>query len=44
MTSRKADSGQRIEDSPPTLRLRRIYVAADPWSANNCSCKACFAK
>ena len=19
-------------------------VAADPWSANNCSCKACFAK
>jgi len=33
MTSRKVDSGQRIEDSPATLRLRRIYVAADPWSA-----------
>jgi len=29
MTSREVDSGQRIEDSPPTLRLRRIIVAGD---------------
>ena len=25
------------------IYLRR-NVAADPWSANNCSCKACLAK
>jgi len=30
---KKVDRGQRIEDSPPTLKLRRIYVAADPWFA-----------
>ncbi|MCD6423061.1 MAG: hypothetical protein J7L42_02965, partial [Elusimicrobia bacterium] len=33
VTRKKVDRGQWIEDSPPTLKLRRIYVAADPWSA-----------
>ncbi|MCD6423785.1 MAG: hypothetical protein J7L42_06700, partial [Elusimicrobia bacterium] len=33
VTRKKVDRGQRIEDSPPTLKLRRIYVDADPWSA-----------
>jgi len=29
----KEERGKWTEDSPPTLKLRRIYVAADPWSA-----------